>query len=64
MTWRRRRSGLIQVRQQWAPLKVQFMPAVATEVANLTWSNPDAALTTFVRAFQREHFELDETVCE
>jgi hypothetical protein len=27
-------------------------------------SNPDAALATFVSAFQRQHFELDETVCE
>jgi hypothetical protein len=58
------------VRHQRAQLKVlvrrarQFTPAVASEVATLTWSNPDAALTTFVRAFEREHFELDETVCE
>jgi hypothetical protein len=60
----------MQVHQQRAQLKLlvrrarQFAPAVASEVATLAWSNPDAALTTFVRAFEREHFELDETVCE
>lgn len=41
-----------------------FTPDVASEVAILARSNPDAALATFVSAFERQHFELDETVCE
>src|SRR5712692_6630196 len=61
---------LKQERRQRAQLKVlvrhaqQLTPGIAGEVARLAWSNPDAALTTFVREFQRRHFELDETMCE
>jgi len=40
-----------------------FTPSVADKVASLARSNPDAALETFISAFQREHFELDEAVC-
>ena len=42
----------------------QFTPDVGHRVANLARSDPDAALQAFVAAFEREHFELDETVCE
>jgi hypothetical protein len=61
---------LLQVRQQRAQLRVlvrrarQFTPQVASKVGALAWSNPDGALATFVSAFQREYFELDEAVCE
>jgi hypothetical protein len=41
-----------------------FTPDVASEVATLARSNPDAALATFVSEFQGHQFELDETVCE
>jgi hypothetical protein len=61
---------LLQVRQQRAQLRVlvrrgrRFTPGVAADVAALARSDPDAALATFVSASQREHFELDEAVCE
>jgi hypothetical protein len=38
-----------------------FTPTVADKVAARTRSNPDAALDAFASAFQREHFELDES---
>lgn len=41
-----------------------FTPDVASEVATFARSNPDAALAAFVNAFQRQHFDLDETVCD
>jgi hypothetical protein len=39
-----------------------FTPAVADKVASLAGSKPDVALETFVSAFVRDHFELDEAV--
>jgi hypothetical protein len=42
----------------------RFTPNSADKVATLARSNPDAALEAFVSAFQREHFELDEAICE
>ena len=41
-----------------------FTPDIADKVATLARSNPDGALEVFVSAFQREHFELDEAVCD
>ncbi len=38
-----------------------FTPTVADRVAVLAQSNPDAALEAFASAFQRQHFELDES---
>src|SRR5207237_9517614 len=38
-----------------------FTPTVADKVAVLARSNPDAAIEAFVSAFQRQHFELDES---
>jgi hypothetical protein len=61
---------LQQVREQKAQLRVLvrrarlFTPDVANKVATLARSNPDGALEVFVSAFQREHFELDEAICE
>jgi hypothetical protein len=61
---------LQQVREQRTQLRVlvrrarRFTPTAADKVATLARSNPDAALETFVSAFQREHFELDEAICE
>jgi len=61
---------LQQVREQRTHLKALvrrarlFTPDVADEVATLARSNPDAALEAFVSTFQREHFELDEAICE
>ena len=42
----------------------RFTPDIADKVAMLTRSNADGALEVFVSAFQREHFELDEAVCD
>ncbi len=39
-----------------------FTPTVAGKVASLAGSKPDVALETFVSAFVRDHFELDEAV--
>ena len=39
----------------------RFTPDVADRVATLARMHPDAALETFVAAFQRRHFELDES---
>jgi hypothetical protein len=61
---------LQQVREQRTQLRVlvrrarRFTPTAADKVATLARSNPDAALEAFVSAFQREHFELDEAVCD
>ena len=61
---------LQQVREQRTHLKALvrrariFTPDVAEKVATLARSNPDGALEAFVSAFQREHFELDEAICE
>jgi len=61
---------LQQVREQRTQLRVLvrrarlFTPDVADKVATLARSNPDGALEVFVSAFQREHFELDEAVCD
>ena len=61
---------LQQLREQRTQLRVLvrrarlFTPDVADKVATLARSNPDGALEAFVSAFQREHFELDEAVCE
>jgi len=61
---------LQQVREQRTQLRVLvrrarlFTPDVADKVATLARSNPDAALEAFVSTFQREHFELDEAICE
>jgi hypothetical protein len=61
---------LQQVRHQRAQLRTlvrrarRFTPAVAADVAVLARSDPDAALATFVAAFQREHFQLDEAICD
>jgi hypothetical protein len=41
-----------------------FTPDVADQVAALAHTDPEAALEVFVREFEREYFELDETVCE
>lgn len=60
---------LQQVHEQRAQLKVLvhrarlFTPDIADKVATLARSNPDDALEAFVSAFQRIHFELDESVC-
>jgi hypothetical protein len=42
----------------------RFTPGVADRVATLARINPDAALETFVSAFQQRHFELDESVVD
>jgi len=42
----------------------RFTPGVADRVATLARINPDAALETFVSAFQQWHFELDESVVD
>jgi hypothetical protein len=61
---------LQQVREQRTHLKALvrrariFTPDVAEKVATLARSNPDRALEAFVFAFQRDHFELDEAICE
>jgi hypothetical protein len=61
---------LQQLREQTTQLRVLvrrarlFTPDVADKVATLARSNPDCALEAFVSAFQREHFELDEDICE
>ena len=61
---------LQQVREQRTQLRVLvrrarlFTPDVADKVATLARSNPDGALEVFVSAFQRDHFELDEAVCD
>lgn len=61
---------LQQVREQRTQLKALvrrarlLTPDVAGKVATLARSNPDAALEAFVSSFQREHFELDEAICE
>ena len=39
----------------------RFTPDVADRVATLARMHPDAALETFATAFQRQHFELDES---
>jgi len=61
---------LQQVREQRTQLRVLvqrarlFTPDIADKVATLARSNPDGALEVFVSAFQREHFEFDEAVCD
>jgi hypothetical protein len=61
---------LQQVREQRTHLKALvrrariFTPDVAEKVATLARSNPDRALEAFVFAFQRDHFEFDEAICE
>src|SRR5205823_13742931 len=61
---------LQQVREQRTQLRVLvrrarlFTPDVADKVATPARSNPDGALEAFVSAFEREHFELDEGICE
>ena len=58
------------LQRQHAELKVlmrrahRFTPDVGDTVARLARSDPDAALATFLSAFQRQHFELDDAVCE
>src|SRR2546423_1115546 len=61
---------LQQIGEQRTQLRVlvrrarRFTPTAADKVATLARSNPDPALEAFVSAFQREHFELDEAICE
>jgi hypothetical protein len=62
--------GRLELLREHAPLlralarrARRFTPRVADTVAALARSDPDAALETFLAAFECDYFELDESVC-